>query len=103
VLSSLLSLPVSHSTSTGGIDEYNQWADGISVACPKSVVRNNMINTPTDGGIVIFGPEVLVENNTIWVETHSLSGGIVRFFQILLCWAHIDTLSELGRHISLEQ
>jgi len=25
---------------------------------------------------VIFGPEVLVENNTIWVETHALLGGI---------------------------
>jgi len=59
-----------------GVDQYDQWADGISVACPQSVVRNNMINTPTDGGIVIFGPEVLVENNTIWVETHALSGGI---------------------------
>jgi len=57
-----------------GVDAYDQWADGISVACTQSVVRSNMINTPTDGGIVIFGPEILVENNTIWVETHSLLG-----------------------------
>jgi len=59
-----------------GVDRFNQWADGISVSCLKSVVRNNMINTPTDGGIVIFGPETLVENNVIWVETYALLGGI---------------------------
>ncbi|KZT42919.1 hypothetical protein SISSUDRAFT_1014930 [Sistotremastrum suecicum HHB10207 ss-3] len=60
-----------------GSDLFNQWADGISVACPKSIVRNNMINTPTDGGIVLFGaPGTIVENNTIWVETNTLLGAI---------------------------
>lgn len=60
-----------------GSDLFQQWADGISVACRNSLVRNNMINNPTDGGIVLFGsPGTLVENNTIWVETNTLLGGI---------------------------
>ncbi|KAG1877548.1 hypothetical protein F4604DRAFT_1924194 [Suillus subluteus] len=60
-----------------GSDLFQQWADGISVACSNSVVRNNMINNPTDGGIVLFGsPGTLVENNTIWVENNTLLGGI---------------------------
>lgn len=60
-----------------GSDLFQQWADGISVACRNSVIRNNMINNPTDGGIVLFGsPGTLVENNTIWVETNTLLGGI---------------------------
>ena len=47
-----------------------QWADGISVACRNSMIRNNMIDSPTDGGIVLFGsPGTHVKNNTIWVET----------------------------------
>ena len=51
-----------------GSDVYQQWADGISVSCRSAVVRNNMVNNPTDGGIVLFGsPGTLVENNTIWV------------------------------------
>ena len=55
-----------------GSDEFDQWADGISVACANTIVRNNLINTPTDGGIVLFGsPGSLVENNTIWVENVS--------------------------------
>ena len=53
-----------------GSDEFEQWADGISVACRNSVIKNNMINNPTDGGIVLFGsPGTRVENNTIWIET----------------------------------
>ncbi|GBE79804.1 hypothetical protein BKA93DRAFT_821502 [Sparassis latifolia] len=60
-----------------GNDAFQQWADGISVSCMNSLVRNNMVNNPTDGGIVIFGsPGTLVENNTIWVETNTLLGGI---------------------------
>ncbi|KAG2129000.1 hypothetical protein DEU56DRAFT_861236 [Suillus clintonianus] len=60
-----------------GSDLFQQWADGISVACQNSLVRNNMINNPTDGGIVLFGsPGTRVENNTIWVETNTLLGGI---------------------------
>jgi len=49
-----------------GSDAFQQWADGISVSCRSSVVRNNVVNNPTDGGIVIFGsPDTLVENNII--------------------------------------
>ncbi|KAF8437255.1 hypothetical protein L210DRAFT_3547299 [Boletus edulis BED1] len=60
-----------------GSDKFQQWADGISVACRNSLIRNNMINNPTDGAIVLFGaPGSHVENNTIWVETHTLLGGI---------------------------
>ncbi|EJF62335.1 hypothetical protein DICSQDRAFT_135925 [Dichomitus squalens LYAD-421 SS1] len=60
-----------------GSDAFQQWADGISVSCQNSLVRNNMVNNPTDGGIVLFGaPGTLVENNTIWVENMTLLGGI---------------------------
>ncbi|KAK0190468.1 hypothetical protein F5146DRAFT_1223358 [Armillaria mellea] len=38
-----------------GSDLFQQWADGISVACANSVVRNNMVMNPTDGGSVLFG------------------------------------------------
>ena len=55
-----------------GSEGFDQWADGISVACANTIVRNNLINTPTDGAIVLFGsPGSLVENNTIWVENVS--------------------------------
>ena len=30
-----------------GSDAFQQWADGISVSCQNSHVRNNMINNPT--------------------------------------------------------
>ncbi|KAH0840261.1 hypothetical protein J3R83DRAFT_1268 [Lanmaoa asiatica] len=60
-----------------GSELFQQWADGISFACRNSVIRNNMINNPTDGGVVLFGsPGTRVENNTIWVETQTLLGGI---------------------------
>jgi len=53
-----------------GSDLFQQWADGISFSCRNGLVRNNMINNPTDGGIVLFGaPGTRVENNTIWVES----------------------------------
>ena len=51
-----------------GTDTFQQWADGISMACRESVVRHNMIHGATDGGIVLFGaPGTQVYNNTIWV------------------------------------
>ncbi|THH28421.1 hypothetical protein EUX98_g5766 [Antrodiella citrinella] len=60
-----------------GSDQFQQWADGISVSCQNSLVRNNTVNNPTDGGIVLFGsPGTVVENNTIFVETQTLLGGI---------------------------
>jgi parallel beta-helix repeat protein len=53
-----------------GSSDFQQWADGISNACAHSTIRNNRVNNPTDGGIVIFGaPGTQVYNNTIWVET----------------------------------
>ncbi|KAF7967988.1 hypothetical protein HWV62_32397 [Athelia sp. TMB] len=60
-----------------GSDAFQEWADGISMSCNNSLVQNNMINNPTDGGIVLFGaPGTLVHNNTIWVEKQTLLGGI---------------------------
>lgn len=51
-----------------------QWADGISMSCRNSVVRNNMVGGATDGGIVLFGsPGTIVENNRIWAENVCLS------------------------------
>ena len=51
-----------------GSDQFQQWADGISVSCRNATVRNNMVQDPTDGGIVIFGsPGTQVYNNTIWI------------------------------------
>ncbi|KDQ64203.1 hypothetical protein JAAARDRAFT_27830 [Jaapia argillacea MUCL 33604] len=60
-----------------GSDAFQQWADGISMSCRNSFVLNNMIENPTDGGIVLFGaPGTRVENNTIWVVNQTLLGGI---------------------------
>ncbi|KAI9456038.1 hypothetical protein BJY52DRAFT_1121471, partial [Lactarius psammicola] len=60
-----------------GSDTYMQWADGISISCRSAVVRNNLVNDPTDGGIVLFGsPGSIVENNIIWVTNNTLLGGI---------------------------
>lgn len=57
-----------------GNENWNQWADGISFSCRNGIIRNNLVNNPTDGGIVLFGsPGTLVENNTIWVENVSLA------------------------------
>lgn len=53
------------------------WADGISLACRNSVVRDNLIVDATDGGIVVFGaPGSLIEGNTIRSETRASLGGI---------------------------
>jgi parallel beta-helix repeat protein len=43
-------------------------ADAVSISCRSTIVRNNMINNPTQGGISLIScPGTLVENNTIWV------------------------------------
>lgn len=53
------------------------WADGISLACTNSIVRNNTITDATDGGIVIFGaPGSLIEGNVIRAQHATLLGGI---------------------------
>ncbi|KAG8768309.1 hypothetical protein FRC12_005657 [Ceratobasidium sp. 428] len=60
-----------------GTDSFQNWADGISLSCRNSVIRSNWIESPTDGGIVLFGsPGTLVQNNTIWAESNTLLGGI---------------------------
>lgn len=52
-----------------GTDTFQEWADGISLSCSNSIVRNNVISDATDGGIVVFGaPGSLIQNNTISVE-----------------------------------
>jgi hypothetical protein len=54
-----------------------QWADGISMACTRSLVANNVITDATDGAIVIFGaPFTTVTNNTIIATSRVLLGGI---------------------------
>jgi len=51
-----------------GRDNFQEWADGISLACRDSIVRNNMIQDATDGGVVIFGsPGSHIHNNMIWI------------------------------------
>jgi hypothetical protein len=53
------------------------WADGVSLACSNSVVRNNVIVDATDGAIVIFAaPGSVIENNVIRADTRVLLGGI---------------------------
>lgn len=53
------------------------WADGISLACTNSNVRNNRIVDATDGAIVVFeATGSLIENNLIRAETRTLLGGI---------------------------
>ncbi|HEX8867470.1 MAG TPA: right-handed parallel beta-helix repeat-containing protein, partial [Lentzea sp.] len=53
------------------------WADGISLACGNSQVRDNTITDASDGAIVVFGaPGSTIENNTIVANTRELLGGI---------------------------
>lgn len=65
-----------------GSDSFQEWADGISVSCRNAVVRNNLVQGATDGGIVVFGsPGTQVYNNTIWV----LNVSIVESIFLSLC------------------
>lgn len=60
-----------------GSDVFQEWADGISLSCQNSIVRNNTISDATDGGIVLFGsPGSVVQNNTIMVQNSTCLGGI---------------------------
>jgi len=60
-----------------GSDVFQEWADGISLSCSNSLVRNNTISDATDGGIVVFGaPGSLIQNNTISVQNSTCLGGI---------------------------
>ena len=62
-----------------GSDAFQEWADGISLACRDSIVRNNMIQGATDGGIVIFGsPGSQIYNNTIWIVNVSINSSMNR-------------------------
>ena len=54
-----------------------EWADGISLACTDSIVRDNTIFDATDGAIVVFQARgSIIEGNTIRAETRTLLGGI---------------------------
>jgi parallel beta-helix repeat protein len=67
-----------------GSDAFQEWADGVSLSCKNSVVQNNMIVGPTDGGIVLFGaPGSRVINNTIVVGNVSPSP-CMNFLQIYI-------------------
>jgi len=60
-----------------GSDDFQQWADGVSLSCRDSLVKENYIYDATDGGIVVFGsPGSVIEGNTIWVNNSMLLGGI---------------------------
>lgn len=60
-----------------GTSDELRWADGISLACTNSIVRENVITDATDGAIVIFAaPGSLIERNSIRAETRTLLGGI---------------------------
>jgi hypothetical protein len=53
------------------------WADGISLACGNSTVKDNTITDATDGAIVIFGaPGSQVTDNKITAKNRTLLGGI---------------------------
>lgn len=54
-----------------------QWADGISLSCSNSVVRDNTITDATDGAIVVFGaPGSHIHHNTIVSNTRHTMGGL---------------------------
>ncbi len=54
-----------------------EWADGISLACRRSLVHDNTITDATDGGIVVFGaPGSIVAGNIVRAVTRPLLGGI---------------------------
>ncbi|KAG7361992.1 hypothetical protein IV203_025658 [Nitzschia inconspicua] len=56
---------------------HNEIADGISYACTSGIIRNNVVEDATDGGIVVFGaPNTVVEGNTIRAVTRTMLGGI---------------------------
>ena len=60
-----------------GGDAEETWADGISLACPQSLVKNNVVIDATDGGIVVFcAPGSKILNNTIIADANVLLGGI---------------------------
>lgn len=81
-----------------GLDAYQQWADGISLSCRSSIVRNNLINNPTDGGIVVFGsPGSLVENNTIWIVNVGYCSPIPFHRRLTTFSANVTWWLKLGR------
>ncbi|KOS23221.1 hypothetical protein ESCO_003963 [Escovopsis weberi] len=63
-----------------GVDENGngRWADGVSLDCTSSLVQNNTIDGPTDGGIVVFGsPHSLIDSNTIISSEEYLGFGAI--------------------------
>ncbi|KAK5994330.1 hypothetical protein PT974_04803 [Cladobotryum mycophilum] len=55
-----------------------RWADGISLDCTNSLVQDNHIQGPTDGGVVIFGsPGSTINRNTIISSDDYLGFGAI--------------------------
>ena len=78
------------------MDDFQQWADGISFSCANGLVQNNMIDNPTDGGIVLFGaPGTIVQNNSIWIEE---VGPILTYLRI---WTNFEFKQTLLGGINL--
>lgn len=66
----------------GADPESSPWgrplADGISIACRDSVVRDNVLTDCTDAGIVVYcSPGSRIENNRVTTEHRSAIGGIL--------------------------
>jgi parallel beta-helix repeat protein len=58
-------------------DRVGTWADGISYSCRNGVVRDNVVENATDGGIVLFAPAgTEVFNNTVTAVDRVMLGGI---------------------------
>jgi hypothetical protein len=54
-----------------------RWADGISCAAQKALIRNNLILDPTDVGIVLYcAPGSVVERNVVASISRESLGGI---------------------------
>lgn len=71
-----------------GTSDQDQWADGISLSCASSIVQNNILDNPTDGGIVVFGsPGSIVKDNVIFVQNVK-SRVLLFYFDINVTYKH---------------
>lgn len=66
----------------GADPESSPWgrplADGISIACRDSFVRDNVLTDCTDAGIVVYcSPGTKIENNRVTTENRGAIGGIL--------------------------
>ncbi|EEB87399.1 hypothetical protein MPER_15258, partial [Moniliophthora perniciosa FA553] len=68
-----------------GTDQRSNWADGISLSCANSVVRNNTIKGATDGNYTQLGGINLVDYSPYHGD---YTGTVVRNNTILGAYAH---------------